>query len=86
MTGWPGNSTGLNGARAWSRHSAGAKAPTKRLVFRLSGLDPQATYTVTDVDLREAREISGSELLQEGLPVTIKAQSAAVIISYRKTK
>jgi alpha-galactosidase len=57
---------------------------TKTLVLR--GLDPAATYDVTDIDAKTARTISGKELMQHGLRVEIEAQRGAAIIIYKKTR
>ena len=61
-----------------------SEEPTKHL--RLRGLDPAATYEVTDLDTGKPQTIAGSELMQQGLPVEIKGKPGAAIISYRKTK
>ena len=56
---------------------------SKTLVLR--GLDPAATYDVTDLDLKTPRTVSGKELMQHGLRVEIAAQRGAAIIVYKKT-
>jgi alpha-galactosidase len=57
---------------------------SKRLLLR--GLDPAATYTVTDLDTKTPRTVSGRELMQHGLRVEIAEQRGAAIIIYKKTR
>jgi hypothetical protein len=52
--------------------------------LRLRGLDPKATYKVSDLDGGPATTISGSDLMQNGLPATIPDAPGAVIIIYEK--
>ncbi len=54
--------------------------------FQLSGLDPDASYTLTNVDVPGTTVMSGRELAEVGLPVTIARQPAAVVIKYQKSK
>jgi len=56
---------------------------SKTLVLR--GLDPAATYDVTDLDSKTPSAVSGKELMQHGLRVEIAAQRGAAIIIYKKT-
>lgn len=56
---------------------------TKNLVLR--GLDPAATYEVTNLDTKTPKRISGKELMKAGLPVEITAKPGAAIILYKKT-
>jgi len=51
---------------------------------RLAGLDSNATYTLTNLDIAGALEMTGRELLETGLPIRIPDQSGAVIIIYAK--
>jgi alpha-galactosidase len=51
----------------------------------LRGLDPRATYVVRDFDaLDKATEASGSDLIKEGLSVSIRGQPGAVIFTYQR--
>ena len=52
--------------------------------FKLHGLDANARYLVTDLDGDIRSEIRGLELLEQGLPVTLKGRPAAGLICYRK--
>jgi alpha-galactosidase len=54
--------------------------------FRLSGLDPAATYRVTNLDAEASAEISGKDLTEKGLTVEIKSKPGAAIITYRQNK
>jgi alpha-galactosidase len=54
---------------------------TARLTLR--GLDPEATYTVTDLDTGEQRTHPGQELLQ-GLGVAIATRPGSALLTYRR--
>ncbi len=55
--------------------------------LKLRGLDAKASYILTDLDQRDAKQQStGEELMNKGLLVTASAQPAAVVITYRKAK
>jgi alpha-galactosidase len=54
--------------------------------FCLQGLDPAATYEVTDLDVGTPSKHSGKSLIEEGLPVEIKGKPGAAIITYRLVK
>jgi alpha-galactosidase len=52
--------------------------------FKLQGLDPEARYKVRDQDQPEAlRELSGRELMEKGLLVTLDRRPGAAILTYR---
>jgi alpha-galactosidase len=57
---------------------------TKNL--RLRGLDPAATYKVTDLDARTTSPVSGRDLMQQGLRVEIKGKPGAAIIIYERVR
>jgi alpha-galactosidase len=61
-----------------------SEAAEQSAVFKLSGLDPQATYVVTDVDAEQPRQMTGRELVEKGLTITLKDRSSAAVITYRK--
>jgi alpha-galactosidase len=61
-----------------------SQSPFETARFKLRGLDPAATYTITDVDTSASPQFSGRELETNGLPVAIKAQPGAVIFVYKK--
>ena len=53
--------------------------------LRLRGLDPQATYTVADLDEpKKSAQFTGGELMQRGLPVAIADQPGAKLLVYSK--
>ncbi len=52
--------------------------------FKLQGLDPAATYMVTNLDVPGTTEWTGRELSERGLPIAIKDRPAAALITYEK--
>jgi alpha-galactosidase len=54
--------------------------------LRLRGLDVEARYTVTTFDGPGPTEMSGRELTERGLPVTIGDQPGAAVITYKRVK
>ena len=52
--------------------------------FRLRGLDPEARYRVTDMDVAGAAEHLGRRLMETGLDVDIRDAPGAVVIRYKK--
>ena len=52
--------------------------------FKLRGLAPDARYTVKDIDTCDSEEMTGSELMEKGLVISISNQPGAVIITYKK--
>jgi alpha-galactosidase len=65
--------------QAFRRSQSGETTKT----FQLHGLDATATYRVTDLDTNISRDISGGELMSQGLPVPIKDQPGAAVLIYR---
>ena len=53
--------------------------------FRLRGVDADARYRITDLDSGNARELSGRELLENGLSVATTEAPAAIVIRYAKS-
>ena len=53
--------------------------------FPLHHLKPNSSYTVEDLDSLEKVQISGKELVDKGVPVTIPAAPGAVILKYYET-
>jgi alpha-galactosidase len=58
--------------------------PTATL--RPRGLRPKAHYLLTDFDSGISRSMSGMELLQQGLPVEIRAKPGSTVIRYTETR
>jgi hypothetical protein len=54
--------------------------------MRLRGLDPTATYEVTDLDGGAPNRISGRDLMQRGLHVEIAGKPGAAIITYKRAR
>lgn len=52
--------------------------------LKLHGLDSNTTYTLTNLDIAGATEVTGRELLEVGLPIRIPDRPGAVIITYAK--
>jgi alpha-galactosidase len=57
---------------------------TKNLVLR--GLDPGATYEVTNLDAKTPRRVSGKDLMRSGLRVEIAEKRGAAILLYKKMR
>jgi alpha-galactosidase len=60
------------------------QSPFESARLKLRGLDPDAQYTVRDLDQPQGRQMSGRELTESGLLVSIREQPGAVIITYRR--
>lgn len=55
------------------------------LQLKLQGLDPAATYALTDLDVHHKSKVySGRTLMEQGLSVEIPDQPGAVVITYKK--
>jgi alpha-galactosidase len=63
------------------RHAASAD---DSLRVKLQGLDPEATYILTNLDIPGTTELSGRELCENGLLIVIKEQRGAAMITYKK--
>lgn len=57
---------------------------TARLPLR--GLDPAASYTISDLDSGKAKPMNGRELMEKGLPVSLTKRPDSAIITYRLTR
>ncbi len=76
-------------ATAWFKRSRGGESVQRH---RLSGLDQNARYEVTDFDMEGSTKVSGGsaglttgkELMDKGLTVEIKDQPGAAVIVYRR--
>ncbi len=58
-------------------------SPFETARFQLRGLDPKRTYVIRDADSGETTRMSGAELLERGLPVTLRDSPGAALIAYR---
>jgi hypothetical protein len=54
--------------------------------FNLHGLESDARYIVKNMDVHGSKEMTGRELMEDGLIVNIPDQSGAVVITYEKVK
>ncbi|MCY3017436.1 MAG: alpha-galactosidase [Planctomycetota bacterium] len=63
-----------------------AESPYESAHLKLRGLESEARYTVTDLDRGAPQELSGRELLEKGLQVTIPNRPSAVVIIYKKMR
>jgi alpha-galactosidase len=61
-----------------------AESPYESVRVKLHGLEPNAVYSITDVDVPGSTEVAGRELLEKGLRVAIEKQPGAAIILYKK--
>jgi alpha-galactosidase len=52
--------------------------------YRLIGLDPDASYALTDLDSGVGPEATGRELMEGGLEVTVTGRPGAAVVTYRK--
>jgi alpha-galactosidase len=52
--------------------------------FALRGLDRHAAYLVRDLDAPRGRRMTGADLLDRGVPVTIPARPGAAVVTYRR--
>jgi alpha-galactosidase len=52
--------------------------------FKLTGLDPAARYVVKNLDSGETKMIPGRELIEQGLPVSVREQPGDTVITYTK--
>jgi alpha-galactosidase len=63
-----------------------AESPVAAAVFRLRGLDPDATYRLTDADRDGATELRGRALLEDGLPLSLAERPSSAIVTYRRIR
>ncbi len=54
--------------------------------FKLRGLEANARYRVANLDTPETKEMTGRELMDKGLSVSITNQPGAAMITYRELK
>ena len=52
--------------------------------FKLNGLEPGAGYKMTNLDGGASRAVSGRELMETGLPVTLESRPDSAVIVYKK--
>lgn len=54
--------------------------------LKLRGLDPQARYSVTNLSMAVGTEVSGRDLLENGLSVGLAEKPAAAVVSYKRLR
>ena len=59
-----------------------ANSPDESSCFNLRGLDPDAHYKLTNLDVQGFKEMTGRELTEKGLKIVIKDQPGTAIITY----
>jgi hypothetical protein len=62
------------------------QSPFESARLKLRGLDREARHTVQDVDQAHGTQMTGRELMESGLLVSISERPGAVIISHKRTK
>ncbi len=62
------------------------ECPFDSAQFKLRGLDPNATYQITDSDTNAISKVTGRELLSPGIQITLKSRPAAGLLIYEKGK
>ena len=60
------------------------KSPGESICAKLQGLDPNAVYTLTILDVAGTTERTGRELLHKGLPMVIKDRPGSAVVTYKK--
>ena len=61
-----------------------SQSPYETARFRLFGLVPDATYVIEDFDGHPEFTCGGRELMESGLPITIKEQRVSRILEFRR--
>ncbi len=52
--------------------------------FELHGLDPYARYEITNLDTPGVQTVSGRELMQQGIKVSLPEKPGAAVLTYRR--
>ena len=60
------------------------EAPEETTVFRLSGVDSESRYIITDCDGGQPRTVTGRELREKGLTIRIENKPGAGVLVYKK--
>jgi alpha-galactosidase len=59
-------------------------SPFEAARFPLRGLEPGARYSVTNLDVTGSQELTGRELVDQGLSVTLKNHGESAVITYKR--
>jgi hypothetical protein len=54
--------------------------------FKLQGLDRAARYSITNMDVPGASQLTGQELMEKGLLISLKEQPDSALIVYTREK
>jgi alpha-galactosidase len=79
---WDVPESGEGMIQAFRREDAAADT----MVLKLSGLDPLASYYVTDLDSGTSQHQTGQTLMETGLLIHLPTKPAAALIRYRKDR
>jgi alpha-galactosidase len=75
---WPEKGQGF--VQAFRRH----KSDFEAVRLKLTALNHEARYRVTDLDGTQSKEMSGHELVEKGLPISLMEQPAAAVLVYER--
>jgi alpha-galactosidase len=59
-------------------------SPSTAMRLKLRGLDPDAEYSVTDLDTDKPQVATGGQLMENGLLVSVPDKPGAAVITYKK--
>ena len=59
-------------------------SPYETAHFGLRGLEPNATYRITNLDSGEQQRHPGAELLQSGVPISIGRKPGSALVTYTR--
>jgi len=59
-------------------------SPAASATYRLCGLEPAATYAVTDLDDPRPAKMTGRELIERGLTIRLPQKPGAALLTYRR--
>ena len=63
-----------------------ANSPVEVTRLKLGGLDPSARYRVTDLDASTPTEVTGRELKEKGLQLSLPQKRSSAILTYQRLK
>ena len=61
-------------------------SPMVSAKFKLHGLEPDGLYSVSNLDASGTNEMTGRELMEKGLLISLANQPDSAIISYKRLK
>lgn len=61
-------------------------SPVELARYKLRGLEPSVRYRVTNLDDSETTELTGSELMESGLAVSLRTAPASALIVYERVR